>query len=202
MKRTDGSDRRAVESGGTASPNPAGSRGREGPTVEGSTRHLERGVLDPPDRNALGGSARSVSSQSDVPPKVSAVGSGRHHRQAVESDRTGPARARWSRPDRIVHRRLLPGAQKGSPASGKPRQARGPRSWQSQTALVFLSPFWIESASPHEVTLVEKTLDQMLIDEQPECLIGDSISDSDKRLLERWSSAASISPRPLRSPRR
>ena len=46
---------------------------------------------------------------------------------------------------------------------------------------------WIESASPHEVTLVEKTLDQMLIDEQPECLIGDRAYDSDKldkRLME------------------
>ena len=46
---------------------------------------------------------------------------------------------------------------------------------------------WIESASPHEVTLVEKTLDQMLIDEQPECLIGDKAYDSDgldKRLME------------------
>jgi transposase len=46
---------------------------------------------------------------------------------------------------------------------------------------------WIESASPHEVTLVEKTLDQMLINEQPDCLIGDKAYDSDKldkRLME------------------
>ena len=37
------------------------------------------------------------------------------------------------------------------------------------------------------MTLVEKTLDQMLIDEQPECLIGDRAYDSDKldkRLME------------------
>ena len=32
------------------------------------------------------------------------------------------------------------GAKKGAPASGRPSGARGPRSWQSQTALVFLSP--------------------------------------------------------------
>lgn len=33
------------------------------------------------------------------------------------------------------------GAKKGALVSGKPRKARGPRSWQSQTALAFLSPF-------------------------------------------------------------
>ncbi len=32
------------------------------------------------------------------------------------------------------------GAKKGALPSGKPRKARGPRSWQLQTALVFLSP--------------------------------------------------------------
>lgn len=33
------------------------------------------------------------------------------------------------------------GAKKGALVSGKPSAARGPRSWQWQTALVFLSPF-------------------------------------------------------------
>ena len=32
-------------------------------------------------------------------------------------------------------------ARKGGSVSGKPRRAREPRSWQSQTALVFLSPY-------------------------------------------------------------
>jgi transposase len=37
------------------------------------------------------------------------------------------------------------GAKKGGPASEKPRKARGPRSWQSQTALAFLSPFGLKA---------------------------------------------------------
>lgn len=37
----------------------------------------------------------------------------------------------------------------------------------------------IRSASPHEVTLVEETLDAMLIDEAPTVLIGDKAYDSD-----------------------
>ena len=35
-------------------------------------------------------------------------------------------------------------AKKGGPKSGKPSAARGPRSWQWQTALVFLSPFGLK----------------------------------------------------------
>ncbi len=40
------------------------------------------------------------------------------------------------------------GAQKGAPASGKPSGARGPRSWQWQTALVFLSPLASRALRP------------------------------------------------------
>ena len=45
----------------------------------------------------------------------------------------------------------------------------------------------VGSASPHEVRLVETTLDQMLVDEKPKRLIGDRAYDSDpldKRLAE------------------
>jgi transposase len=47
---------------------------------------------------------------------------------------------------------------------------------------------WIESASPHEVKLVEDTLNAMFIDEDPDHLIGDKAYDSDQldaRLAER-----------------
>ena len=42
----------------------------------------------------------------------------------------------------------------------------------------------LESATPHEITLVEPTLEQRLVSEQPERLIGDKAYDSD-RLNER-----------------
>jgi transposase len=42
----------------------------------------------------------------------------------------------------------------------------------------------IENASPHEVQLIEKTLDESFIDELPDRLIGDKAYDSD-RLDER-----------------
>ncbi len=37
-----------------------------------------------------------------------------------------------------------------------------------------------DSASPHEVTLVEKTLNNLFLDEVPEKIIGDKAYDSDK----------------------
>jgi transposase len=46
---------------------------------------------------------------------------------------------------------------------------------------------WIASASPHEVTLVENTIDQCFLDQAPERLIGDLAYDSDQldqRLLQ------------------
>ena len=38
----------------------------------------------------------------------------------------------------------------------------------------------LESAAPHEVTLVEPTLEQRLVTQQPQHLIGDKAYDSDK----------------------
>jgi transposase len=46
----------------------------------------------------------------------------------------------------------------------------------------------VESASPHEVTLVEKTLDDRFVEALPEKLIGDKAYDSDaldERLKEK-----------------
>jgi len=39
---------------------------------------------------------------------------------------------------------------------------------------------YIESATPHEVTLVQSTLDEMVISEAPANLVGDNAYDSDK----------------------
>ena len=40
------------------------------------------------------------------------------------------------------------GAKKGAAASAPPARARGPRSWQSQTAVVFLSPLLSQVQAP------------------------------------------------------
>src|ERR1700726_1777014 len=62
-------------------------------------------------------------------------------------------------------------AKKGALVSALQNAAKAAKSWQSQTAMVFLSPCtW---SSPHETKLVEPTLDQQFLAESPERMIGD-----------------------------
>ncbi len=58
--------------------------------------------------------------------------------------------------------------------------AREPRSWQWQTLEGFPVVVHIESASPHEVKLVEETIDSGFTEYVPDKLIGDKVYDSDE----------------------
>jgi len=69
-------------------------------------------------------------------------------------------------------------AKKGAQGWEKPSGARVQSSSQWQTALVFFAVS-VGSASPHEVRLVEQTLDKRWVQEKPERLIGDRANDSD-----------------------
>ena len=70
-------------------------------------------------------------------------------------------------------------AKKGVPAWAKPNEARGPRSWQWPTVMVFRSPF-TRRAPPHEVTLVQQTLAEIFVQEPVQRLVGDNAYDSDQ----------------------
>jgi hypothetical protein len=72
------------------------------------------------------------------------------------------------------------GAKRGAIALVQRAAEKGARSWQSQTAMVFLSRCGLTSASPNESTLVEDTLDQRHISPLPERMIGDRAYDSDR----------------------
>ena len=62
----------------------------------------------------------------------------------------------------------------------RPSGAKARRSWQWQTALAFLSlAVHAASASPHEVSLVEQTLEARFVEDKPKRLIGDKAYDSD-----------------------
>jgi transposase len=57
-------------------------------------------------------------------------------------------------------------------------EARAPRSWQSQTLGGTVLSVSVQSASPHEVRLVERVLEERFIEPLPEKLIGDKAYDS------------------------
>ncbi len=63
---------------------------------------------------------------------------------------------------------------------GKTKRGKGTKIMAIADSAGLPVSVWIASASPHEVTLVEETLDQMLVEEAPERLIGDKAYDSDE----------------------
>jgi hypothetical protein len=62
---------------------------------------------------------------------------------------------------------------------GKTKRGKGTKIMAVTDAGAVVLSVAIQSVSPHEVTLVESTLEQRFIDELPERLIGDKAYDSD-----------------------
>jgi len=63
---------------------------------------------------------------------------------------------------------------------GKTKRGKGTKIMALQTAMVFLLALRTESASPAEVKLVEPTLEERVVADVPERLIGDKAYDSDR----------------------
>ena len=62
---------------------------------------------------------------------------------------------------------------------GKTKRGKGTKLMAVADGAGFPLALSVGSASPHEVRLVEETLDKRLVDEKPERLIGDRAYDSD-----------------------
>ena len=80
-------------------------------------------------------------------------------------------------------------AKKGGGAVGKTKRGKGTKIMAVADASGVPFAVYVASASPHEVTLVEATLDRCFINELPKRLIGDKAYDSDKldaKLEEDW----------------
>ena len=63
---------------------------------------------------------------------------------------------------------------------GKTKRGKGSKIMAITDAGGVVLSVRIESASPHEVTLVERTLSDRFVEEMPERLIGDKAYDSDE----------------------
>ena len=90
-----------------------------------------------------------------------------------------PARARSARPYGVLHRRHVRPGEKGGGAVGKTKRGKGTK--LTAVAASSGSPLAVSvaSASPHEVKLVEQTLEWRFVEEKPKRLIGDRAYDSD-----------------------
>ncbi|ASV11072.1 IS5 family transposase [Leptospira santarosai] len=71
-------------------------------------------------------------------------------------------------------------AKKGVQRFGKTKRGKGTKIMAIGDSHGLPIAFCTENASPHEVTLVEQTLENLFIEETPKRLIGDKAYDSDK----------------------
>src|SRR5215470_10939192 len=79
----------------------------------------------------------------------------------------------------MLHRWQLCDCQKGGAGVGKTKRGKGTKLMAVADGAGFPLAISVGSATPHEVTLVEETLEKRFTEEKPERLIGDRAYDSD-----------------------
>ena len=138
-------------------------------------------------RGALERFTRSVSTIANLPPAIPGVGEEQIARPHSGIPGHRPQGKRRTGLNRNFHRRLIYSRQKRGLCVGPTKRGKGTKIMAIVDRAGLPISVCIESASPHEVTLVETTLDQRFVAEQPLRLIGDKAYDSDpldQRLLD------------------
>lgn len=79
----------------------------------------------------------------------------------------------------MLHQRHLRGGEKGGRKVGKTEHGKGTKLMAIADATGLPLAVYTDSASPHEVTLVETTVDEIVVVGLPERLVGDRAYGSD-----------------------
>jgi transposase len=183
-----GSHRRAVESPGASNPRAASQRRWQRQTLARSSRCPQRHLVDTAHRSALEGSSRTLPSLPDLPSALSEMDRGRSFECHPRSVGLRSRRTWGDRSLRVLHRRHVRGSQKRGASVGKTKRGKGSKIMAFSDGSSIPLSVHAESASPHEVTLVEETLARGFLQGKPKRLIGDKAYDSDpldETLLER-----------------
>lgn len=136
--------------------------------------------MDPAHGRAVEGSAFAVRSIPDRAPALPELGARRHDRKSV----AGPGRTS-ARGWRIGFERMLcgrdvcPGQKRGRQV-GKTKRGKGTKIMGIADSHGLPLALRTESASPAEVKLVSATLEERIVADVPERLIGDKAYDSDR----------------------
>lgn len=149
---------------------------------------LRRPHLGSANRCSLEGHAERVPPLPNLPSLVCQMGGGRYSKRDSLGDGKGFERPRGSGSFRVSDRCHLRGGKKRGLYIGPTRRGKGTKVMAIADRNGLPISIHIESASPHESKLVEKTLDRRFVRERIGRLIGDKAYDSDKldaRLLKR-----------------
>ena len=158
----------------------AAARGCARPASGRYPSSAQRSALGNAHRCALGRSAREVSAIPDLPQAIPGVGANGHATSRIGGASRGSAKSRQTRPVGVLHRRDFRSREKGGSGVGKTKRGKGTKIMAVADRNGLPIAVHTESASPHEVTLVQATLEQSLLGERPTRLIGDKAYDSDK----------------------
>ena len=140
----------------------------------------QRHPLDLANRSPMGGYAPTVSAKKHLPspfPGLDQFGG-----LCQDSNGTGPRlkRAWRHRPERGIYRRNLCSGQKRGDGVGKTKKGKGTKIMGLTDAFGLPIAIDATSAQPHEITLVEQTLEACFLEHLPDKVIGDRAYDSDK----------------------
>jgi transposase len=143
------------------------------------TRRPKRHPLDTSHRSTLERPSRALPALPDLPPSLSEVDRRRSSWQRTRSSSRRPRRAWGDRPLGVLHRRHVRRSQKRGARVGKTKRGKGTKLMAFSDGSSSPLALHTESASPHELTLVEATLASGFLKEKPERLVGDKAYDSD-----------------------
>ena len=175
----DGPDRRTMDSHqchpsrGSRAPRSA----RE--ALERSTTSTQRHPLDSAHRRALEGSARTIWQVPDRAPAFPELGALWGDGQHLDRHRPRSQRARWIGSPRVLHRRNVRSGEKRGHRVGPTKRGKGTKIMAIADSHGLPVSICTESASPAEVTLVQRTVENKFVTGRPERLIGDKAYDSD-----------------------
>ena len=135
------------------------------------------------------GHTGKISAIPNLPSQIPVMGSRRCHGASSSSTSSRSSRPRGLGCHRSFYRWFLCRSQKRGLSVGKTKRGKGTKIMAIADRRGLPVSICIASASPHEVTLVEQTLNNGFIETPPKKLIGDKAYDSDAldgRLANYW----------------
>ena len=176
----DGPNRSTVDNCRTHPAGRSGARRWPRPTVERSAQSTQRSAVDFTHRCAVARLATAIRAVPDGASSVPELGAlGRDGKTTAGTGRTPPASRRFGFERMLCGRDVCAGQKRGR-LVGKTKRGKGTKIMGIADGHGLPLALRTESASPAEVKLVEKTLEQRIVADVPERLIGDKAYDSDR----------------------
>lgn len=149
-------------------------------TPKRSSSNTQRYPLDSSHRGTVGRFARAISAQELLPSTLPEVDRNGRVCQNTYGVGQRPQRTWRHRPERRFYRWNFCSGKKRGDGVGKTKRGKGTKIMGLTDANGLPIAIDATSASPHEITLVDTTLDACFLEEVPENLVGDRAYDSDK----------------------